>query len=375
MVTGQQLAFWENGSPSDGHLPRHETPLPNLDPLKPTEVYNTYWYFAAERQNIFFRKIRDPAPPYTEDPILADYKFTNAYRASDRVSQYLIQNVIYNRNWDGKNLLFRILLFKTFNRISTWELLRDHYGPLTWARYSFDAYNEVLEGAMAKGKSIYSGAYMMASGKSSFGHRRKHQNHLRLVESMMEDNLASRIQSSNSMQEVFDLLKSYPTIGDFLAYQYATDINYSTLTDFSEMEFVVPGPGARDGIKKCFDDLGGLNETEVIKFVAERQEQEFNRLGIDFQDLWGRDLQLIDCQNLFCEVDKYSRKAHPEVNGHSGRSNIKQKYKPKKDPIFYWYPPEWGINDRVESYLEKHSPYNDRSIQRTYSRSSMAGGC
>jgi len=44
------------------------------------------------------------------------------------------------------------------------------------------------------------------------------------------------------MRASFDLLKSYATIGDFLAYQYLIDLNYSTLLNFSEMEFVVPGP-------------------------------------------------------------------------------------------------------------------------------------
>ena len=74
-----------------------------------------------------------------------------------------------------------------------------------------------------------------------------------------------------------------------------TDLNYSTLLNFSEMDFVVPGPGARDGLRKCFSDLGGLNEAEMIKMVAERQQAEFGRLGIEFFSLWGRPLQLIDC--------------------------------------------------------------------------------
>ena len=30
---------------------------------------------------------------------------------------------------------------------------------------------------------------------------------------------------------------------------------------------------------------------------------------VEFRDLWGRPLQLIGCQNLFCEVDKYARVA------------------------------------------------------------------
>ena len=56
------------------------------------------------------------------DPVLAAYKFTNGYRASDRVSQYLIRSVIYAGSQKPGELFFRTLLFKLFNRITTWEL-------------------------------------------------------------------------------------------------------------------------------------------------------------------------------------------------------------------------------------------------------------
>jgi NTP pyrophosphatase (non-canonical NTP hydrolase) len=109
----------------------------------------------------------------------------------------------------------------------------------------------------------------------------------------------------------------------------------------------VPGPGAIDGIRKCFTDTAGRSDAYMIRFVTERQKAEFDRLGLDFQTLWGRDLQLVDCQNLFCEVDKYARVVHPEIKGASGRSRIKQKLRPNDDPIDYWYPPRWNLNDAV----------------------------
>lgn len=115
----------------------------------------------------------------------------------------------------------------------------------------------------------------------------------------MADDLAGQLAQLKKMQTAFELLRSYPTIGDFLAYQFVTDINYSEVTDFSEMDFVIPGPGARDGLRKCFSDSAGLNEAELIRLMADNQEREFERLGIKFQFLWGRRLQLIDCQNLF----------------------------------------------------------------------------
>jgi hypothetical protein len=81
--------------------------------------------------------------------------------------------------------------------------------------------------------------------------------------------------------------------------------------------------------------------------MADLQKQEFERLGLDFQSLWGRPLQLIDCQNLFCEVDKYARVAHPQVAGKTGRVRIKQKFDPILDPINLFYPQKWKLNDKI----------------------------
>ena len=57
-----------------------------------------------------------------------------------------------------------------------------------------------------------------------------------------------RIADAPNMRQAFEVLCSYPTIGNFLAYQFITDINYSVMVNFSELEFVIPGPGALDGI-------------------------------------------------------------------------------------------------------------------------------
>src|SRR5579872_2989000 len=187
----------------------------------------------------------------------------------------------------------------------------------------------------------------MPSGSRAFGTTRKHRSHLKLLEQMMDDEVSLRIADAKNMLEAFTLLRSYPMIGDFLAYQYVTDLNYSTLTNFSEMQFVIPGPGAKGGLSKCFESLGGLTEPDLIRIVTERQEAEFERLEIDFKSLWGRPLQLIDCQNLFCEVDKYSRVYHPAITGISRRTKIKQKFRPTSLHIDYWYPPKWHLNEEI----------------------------
>src|SRR5437867_12780787 len=113
------------------------------------------------------------------------------------------------------------------------------------------------------------------------------------------------------------------------------------------MELVVTGPGARDGLRRCLVERGGYSESDLIRRVADMQESEFDRLGLEFDTLWGRRLQLVDCQNLFCEISKYARVAHPQVEGSSGRRRIKQKYRFGGSELRYWYPPKWGINDEV----------------------------
>lgn len=328
----------------------------HLAPAKLSEVYESYWRFAAERQNIFFRRIRGEARPWTDDTVLATYKFTNAYRASDRVSQYLIRQVIYRADLPStpREIFFRILLFKLFNKIETWELLERTFGCVTFENYRFAHYDKALTRAMDNGCRIYSAAYIMPPGSRAFGKPAKHQNNLLLLECMMKDHLPEKLAQARTMQEGFEKLRAYPTIGDFLAYQFITDINYSEITDFNEMDFVVPGPGARDGLRKCFADSGGLNEPELIRLMADLQEQEFERLCLDFRSLWGRRLQLIDCQNLFCEVGKYARVMHPHIAGLTSRSRIKQKFEPNQTPIKLFYPPKWKLNEKI--YSETATP-------------------
>jgi hypothetical protein len=313
--------------------------------LIPTAVFDTYWRFAQARQRIYLARLSGAPQPWTPDPILARYRFTNCYRAADRVSQHVIRDVIYRGDQTWDEIFFRTVLFKLFNRTSTWRRLTAELGTPTWGGYRFDNVDQALSEALTSGERLYSAAYVIPPPQ--LGEDRKHRNHLRLIELMMSASAPERIADARSLREVFEILRSYPAFGNFLAYQFAIDLNYAALLDFDEMEFVVPGPGARDGIRKCFGLAGGGIEADIIRYVTDTQEQHFSRLGLSFPSLWGRSLQLIDCQNLFCEVDKYARIAHPDIAGISGRTNIKQNYRQDTAPVTAWFPPKWGLNDRL----------------------------
>ena len=317
--------------------------------VRVTEAYDAWWRFAYERQQIYYRRLRGEAAPWTDDLTLSRYRFTNAYRVADRVSQYLIKEVIYPDDLpqDANEVVFRILLFKFFNRIETWETLTSQLGSVALADNPFARIDEILSGELAAERRIYSAAYIMPTGRSRKISARKHQTHLALLREMMADCLGDRLADAPTMKAGFDLLRSYPMIGDFLGYQFIIDVNYSDIVDFSETEFVAAGPGAREGLRKCFADAGGRSDSDLIRMMMDMQEDEFARLGLDFHDLFGRPLKLIDCQNLFCEVAKYARARFPALTPPGGRARIKQKYRPAGRIAAPFFPPKWGMNDAV----------------------------
>lgn len=309
---------------------------------KRQEIYDLYWYFANERQNIFIKKLNGDTPPWTNDPILKTYKFCNSYRVNDRVSQYLLKNVIYNgKTYKDEDMLFRIILFKLFNKESTWELLIKEFKDITLSTFDMKEYSKALTNAINNNIKIYNDAYISCATKA-FGYDRKHDNHLALLNKMfIIDKVQDKILKCTNMEQAFKIIKSYPLIGNFMAYQLITDINYSNIVDWKEDEFTIAGPGSLRGIKKCFIDKGNLSNEDIIRYMYNHQEEEFKRLNLNFKTIGNRKLQLIDIQNIFCELDKYCREKVPSLK--SNRTKIKKKYTPKQTKIEYIYPPKWNI--------------------------------
>ena len=332
--------------------------------LEPTLVFRTYWEFAAERQMTYYNRLSGKAYPWSEDLILNQYRFTNAYRAADRVSQYLIREVQYNpiRSTRPEDVFLRTLLFKIFNKVDTWEALEIANGkPIELSTIDYDLLAKALSERMSRGIPIYSAAYIMPSPK--FGYEKKFANHLALIKKMIDDSLPERLRQRPKLSDVYELLLSYSGLGPFLAFQFTIDLNYSSLLNFDEDEFVVAGPGAIDGLSKCFNNYRDFKPAEIINYVTTHQDKYLNNYGVDFRSLFGRKLKPIDCQNLFCEISKYARVAHPDVHGVSGRTRIKQSYRQAvkclPEPYF---PHRWGLNENVSEFIAKNLARTNLSL-------------
>jgi hypothetical protein len=318
------------------------------DPHPNPAVFRAYWRFAAERQAIFERRLRGGSGPWTEDPILRNYRFCNAFRAADRVSQELIATAYADLSFEPPDIFLRTVLFRLFSRPATWRLIEDEVGTLTIENFDPERLGDCLESARAAGITLYTGAFILCAD-AAYGYRRKHRNHLALLEAMLAAELPARIEAAASLGEVYKLLLDWPLIGPFMAYQLAIDLNYTTLIDFDENDFTVPGPGAVRGLRKVFADLGALSEAEAIRWLVDYQTRCEVELDISPPRLFGRALHAIDAQNLLCEVDKYARVAFPELL--SNRKRIKQRFRPDPEPLPLAFPPKWGL---LESTLSTH---------------------
>lgn len=322
-------------------LPSGVTASPLLD---------EYWKFAAERHSVFLKKLRGETAPWTESPIIQTYKFTNCFRSIDAVSQYLLREVIYSPGWETRSVeetIFRVLLFKIFNKNSTWDLwnfaLAGGQGP-SLANFDVNVYDIILSQAQKEGKTIWSGAYMLTA-QGSFGVRR-HLMYLNLLKKWVDEKVPERCVAG-SMKECFDILMKYRTMKDFLSNQYTLDIGYTRFVDWDENDFVAAGPGTIRGFNKMFSGIKKNQYADIAKYLVDTQEEHFARLGLEPVKLGDRSLHLNDITNCGCEFDKFSRVAFPSASGGNNavvRARIKQKYRANSGsrPALV-FPPKWGI--------------------------------
>jgi hypothetical protein len=128
--------------------------------------------------------------------------------------------------------------------------------------------------------------------------------------------------------------------------QHVTDINYSTVIDFDENDYITPGDGALRGIQKCFGlpQVSVSEAQSIIYSFVDKQESYFEGLGYEPVTLFGRRrLHAVDVQNLFCEVDKFARVKHPEFKV-KDVEKIKQKFRATGPLPAPFFPPKWNIN-------------------------------
>ena len=194
--------------------------------LKLSPVIDTLFRWMTERHAVHQRRLAGKPWPWTDDPILQQHAFTNVFRIYDRVTQYIICNVIGKGDQDLHETCFRVILFRCFNRISTWELLLAHFGELTWRDFNLVAYEGVLYDEYRQNNKLYGSSYILPApelgGTSLDGSKGKanYANHLRLLKVMMETDLPGQLAQLSELSDAWERISLYPSMGAFLSFQY-----------------------------------------------------------------------------------------------------------------------------------------------------------
>lgn len=313
------------------------------------EVFKTFWKFAEQRQYIYIQRLLGEPEPWTNDPILLNNKFTNVFRASDRVSQDLLyQQYLAPNEMDGaEDKILRTLIFRSFNLPETYSLLEQAVGEINMETFDWKKYSDVLDYPRAQGVTMFSGAYIIRSPKGH-GHTVKHTALLHLINDMLEDDFPKKALQAPTLGELYELVRKYENFGPFLSYQMAIDLNYLPEFEHDENSFVVPGIGAVRGLKKMFPGIRQPCLASMIRYIKDNQYDLALFAGYNPPVLFGRDLHMIDIQNLFCEVDKYTRVSHPHLSAGKRTARIKHRFHPSGSLEKPFFPPKWGINESVD---------------------------
>ncbi len=284
------------------------------DDFRPDRL-DLFWWFVCERQSIWHRRVvQQRPPPWTNNPILRQERFTNMYRELDPGTQYVIQQVL-ERDAPKPDKIFNVMLYRLIGRAETHAAI----GFQWLERFDPDALERRLKRLRdAEGKPPFTAAYMV-SAYASMGSHDKIENVVRLFTLLHADFDAfyARIAAATHPSQVYEILASAHGFGNFLAYQVLVDLLYPLqiyggrpLLPFSHDDWSAAGPGARRGIDMLLRPGHHADHLTVMRWLRAHQREEFERLELAFPflaDVHGneRELSLANIQNCLCEYHKF----------------------------------------------------------------------
>lgn len=280
-------------------------------------------YFVWEREAIKIAKDNKYQGVLTADPILSKYKFTNIRRKDDRVSKWIIKNIIEVEC--EQDLWFSLLIARLINWPPTLKYLIDENFLLHSAE-KFDAVNfsNLIEQYRQTGAKAYSGAYMVYPTKKDVGAVKSLSIAKYIISPSIKLNarIKSNLKQENSIENFVEILSGCFGISTFIAGQVAADMTYleAPLHSAKDLYSYAPiGPGSSKG----------LNYLLGRSAYASWKQEDFNKELININDdiktyLEIEDLTLHDVQNIMCEYSKYTRTILKE-------GTPKTMYKPEKE--------------------------------------------
>ena len=275
-----------------------------------TEFYETeldrYFYWLHERENIrILKEELEEESPWTEDPILQEFKFCQVFREDDRTTRWF-RTHIREPLRDSHEVLMATIIFRWFNYIETGRTLLKHNLHLEWDR------KKAIEEITKQDKWV-TGSYFIKTPNrmDKVTGVAECVSHMWKDRQYLIDILETRREEGNaSLEHTWNLLKNYPYMGPFMSYEVVTDLRHTYLLENAKdiLTWANAGPGAMRGLNRLTGrELGFSKKTH--NWNKEMQElwtiARMDRLDSSLIDY--RKFEMREIEGGLCEFDKYSR--------------------------------------------------------------------
>ena len=254
-------------------------------------------YWVNEREHIRLLKEETEQPkPWSEDPIFQDFKFCNVFREDDRNTRWLAEHIREPLR-DDPRVLMAVVIFRWFNLIETGKTLIKHDLHLNWDSAKAD---EVIR---PQDKWITS-AYIIKSPNGSD----KLTGLCWAIDQMWphRDAIYEQMLESRSLEWSWKMLKEYPYMGPFMAYEVITDLRHTHVLDQAHdiNTWANPGPGCMRGLNRIYDrPLGYTSKKNDWQKELQDLRDYINTNSAPHV----RPFEMRDAEGLCCEIDKYLR--------------------------------------------------------------------
>ena len=259
--------------------------------------------FGLERERIRKLKESGAPPPWTDDPILAKYRFCNVNVQDDRGSRAIFE-LVTKPYADHPGLIVALTVCRFINSPEIFEAVRDCLVPFDPERFV-----AIMADRKARGLPLAGPAYMIPGGVK--GELKAHSLTKDLFIPLAAAVESVRPKPGDTCEQVFERLRQFQYLGDgFLTAQIVRDLKQDEpLRSAPDSNtFVRSGPGSQRGLNRV------CGATDMAAIERERPEAEWQSLFWKMFALveprfaeHGITLDAQSWQNVLCEFDKYCR--------------------------------------------------------------------
>lgn len=286
-----------------------------------------------ERQMIWKRRFIDLSPaPWTDDEILAKFKFCNVYREHDRSCQWEIRNIIMDPDLDIKNLVWKIMVYRTFNNPETFARALDKWpnGIPDYDAYDEDEFAAHIEYIRELGLNPFTNAYSI-TGSVIKGDSIDTQFCHTVIPTIHDniDALTMMIDTARMPEQIVTFLMTLPSISRFMAHEYYQDFTYipiysdKELMKFDQNDYTNLGPGSSQGVRLIFPKLKTPEQIHSYDYLLDIADEKLDEIGVEKGELmpytqWNKETKKYDIthacnftynqiEGALCEFSKYVR--------------------------------------------------------------------